>query len=323
MTYRAILATSAALVAYSVLAADVPDDATLADDQTFSYHEPDQPASFDPQLVEGVPGAHMVQQLFETLMIQDEKGNLVPGVATGYEANGDSTEFTFTLREDARWSNGDPVTAGDFVYAWRRVADPATASQYAWFVELAGLRNASEIIAGEAEPDTLGVEALDDRTLKVSLVAPKPYFPKMVAHTTLAPVHQATVEEYGDARTDPANIVSNGAYVLDNLELNEYWSAGKIPEYWDADNVVIEEVLSYIINGTSQALTRWEAGEFDLLEPVPAGSFPRLEEQYPDAAHSEPRLRTYYYEMNQRETAPEALKNPDIRPALALASTAT
>ncbi len=302
-----------------LLAADVPDGVTLAEDQTFSYRELDQPASIDPQLVEGVPGAHVVQQLFEGLMIQNADGETIPGVATGVEANDDNTEFTFTLREDARWSNGDPVTAQDFVYAWRRAADPATASQYAWFVELAAIEGAAEIIAGDAAPDTLGVEAVDDRTLRVTLSEPKPYFPEMTAHTTFAPVHRATVEEYGDDWTNPSNIVSNGAYMLDDLQLNEFWTASKNPEYWDADNVVIEEVTSYIINDTSQALTRWEADEFDLLEPVPAGSFPRLQEQYPDAAHSTPRLCSYYYSVNMREDAPEALKDVRVRRALALA----
>ncbi|WOI55721.1 peptide ABC transporter substrate-binding protein [Palleronia sp. LCG004] len=312
-------AMAALLAASPLIAADVPEGVELAEDQTFSYRELDQPASFDPQLVEGVPGAHVVQQLFEGLMIQDDQGELIPGVATGYEGNEDNTEFTFTLREDARWSNGDPVTAEDFVYAWRRAADPATASEYAWFVELAGIENAAEIIAGEADPETLGVEAVDDRTFRVSLSEPKPYFPQMTAHTTFAPTHRATVEEFGDAWTDPANIVSNGAYVLQNVQLNEYWNATKNPEYWDADNVVIDEVVSYIINDTSQALTRWEAGEFDMLEPVPAGSYPRLQEQYPDAAHSVPRLCSYYYEVNQREDAPEALRDPNVRRALSLA----
>ena len=318
-TLLTVTSATALLAAGPLAAADVPEGVELAEDQSFSYRELDQPASIDPQLVEGVPGAHVIQQLFEGLMIQDENGQLVPGVATGFEANEDNTEFTFTLRDDARWSNGDPVTAGDFVYAWQRAADPATASTYAWFVELAGIQNAAEIIAGEAAPDTLGVEAVDDHTLRVSLVDPKPWFPQMTAHTTLAPVHQATIEEHGDAWTNPENIVSNGAYVLDEMELNEYWSASKNPEYWDADNVVIDEVSSYIINDTSQALTRWEAGEFDLLEPVPAGSYPRLQEQYPDAAHSTPRLCTYYYTLNQGENAPEALKDPRVRQALSLA----
>ena len=147
-TLLTVTSATALLAAGPLAAADVPEGVELAENQTFSYRELDQPASIDPQLVEGVPGAHVVQQLFEGLMVQDENGEIVPGVATDFEGNEDSTEFTFTLRDDASWSNGDPVTAGDFVYAWRRAADPATASTYAWFVELAGIQNASEIIAG-------------------------------------------------------------------------------------------------------------------------------------------------------------------------------
>ena len=178
----------------------------LAADQSFVYRELDQPASIDPQLIEGVPGSHVARQLFEGLMSQDDQGELVPGVATGFEGNEGNTEFTFTLRDDAKWSNGDPVTAQDFVYAWRRAADPATASEYAWFVELAAIENAAEIIAGEADPDTLGVEAVEDRTLKVTLAEPTPYFPEMTTHTTLFPTHQATIEEHGNDWTDPANL---------------------------------------------------------------------------------------------------------------------
>jgi len=302
-----------------LLAADVPDDVTLADEQTFSYRMLDQFPTLDPQLNEETAGSHVIQQLFEGLMIQDDEGNLIPGVATGYEANEDNTEFTFTLREDARWSNGDSVTAQDFVYAWQRAATPATASPYAWYVELTGMENAAEIIAGNAEPDTLGVEAVDERTLRVTLTEPKPYFPAMTSYATLSPVHQATVEEFGDDWTDPENMVSNGAYVLEDVSLNEFWRASKNPEYWDAENVVIEEITGYIINDSSQALTRWEAGEFDLLEPIPAGSFPRLKEEYPDAAYSTPRLCSYYYQLNQRDDAPEALKDVKVRKALSYA----
>jgi len=318
-TFLSMASATAMLAAGAVQAADVPDGVTLADNQTFSYRELDQFASIDPQLIEGVPGSHAARQLFEGLMNQDENGDLVPGVATGFEVNDDNTVYTFTLRDNARWSNGEPVTAGDFVYAWRRAADPATASSYAWFVELSGIVNAAEIIAGEMEPDALGVEAVDATTLRVTLTGPKPYFPLMTTHTTLFPTPQATIEEHGDNWLDPENIVSNGAYTLSEVSLNEFWSATKNPEYWDAENTVIEEVTSYVINDTSQALTRWEADEFDLLEPVPAGTFPRLQEEYPDAAHSTPRLCSYYYTLNQGEGGPEALKDARVRRALGLA----
>ena len=317
----AALASATALSAAGAWAQETHPETgeALAEDQSFAYRELDQPASIDPQLIEGVPGSHVARQLFEGLMNQDETGELVPGVATGFEANEDNTEFTFTLREDAQWSNGDPVTAGDFVYAWQRAADPATASEYSWFVELAAIENAAEVIAGEAEPGILGAEAVDERTLRVTLTEPTPYFPDMTTHATLFPAHQATIEEHGNDWTNPGNIVSNGAYALAELVPNEYIRMEKSDTYWDAENVIIDEVQFLIINDANQALTRYLAGEVDHVEPVPPGRFPELQDEYPEEATVTPRLCSYYYWVNLSENGPEALKDPRLRTALALA----
>jgi oligopeptide transport system substrate-binding protein len=125
----------------------------LAEEQTFTYRLLDQFPTLDPQLNEETAGFHVIRDLFEGLLNQDADGNLVPGVATGYEATNDNKTYTFSLREDARWSNGDPVTAHDFVYAWRRAVDPATASPYAWYLELTEMVNAEAILAGEMPPE--------------------------------------------------------------------------------------------------------------------------------------------------------------------------
>ena len=138
----------------------------LADDQTFVYRVLDEHSSVDPQVVEDTDGADIVRDLFEGLMNQDEDGNLVPGVATGFEVNDTKDVYIFTLRDEAKWSNGDPVTAGDFVYAWKRAVDPELSSPYAWFMELMSIENAAEIIAGEKPVDELGVKAIDDKTLE-------------------------------------------------------------------------------------------------------------------------------------------------------------
>ena len=323
MNRRTLLSATTALVLAAGLspanAASPAEGETLADEQTFSYRLLDQFPTLDPQLNEETAGSHVIRQLFEGLMIQDAQGNVIPGVATGFEVNDDNTVYTFTLRDDAKWSNGDPVTANDFVYAWRRAADPETASPYAWYVELTSMENAGAIVAGEMEPDQLGVEAVDDHTLKVTLTQPLPYFPAMTTYATLNPVHQATVEEFGSDWATPEHMVSNGAYVLDELSLNEYFKLSKNPEYWDADNVIIEEVTGLVINDANQSLTRYEAGEYDMLEPLPPGSYPRLKEQRPEEAHSVQRLCYYYYQLNQRDAAKEELKDPRVRKALSYA----
>ncbi|MEL6204906.1 MAG: peptide ABC transporter substrate-binding protein [Pseudomonadota bacterium] len=292
---------------------------TLADTQEFTYRLLDQFPTLDPQLNEETAGFHVIRDLFEGLMSQDADGNLIPGVATGYEASNGNLTYTFTLRDDARWSNGDPVTAQDFVYAWRRAVNPETASPYGWYLELTEMVNAKEILAGEMAPEELGVEAVDDLTLKVDLNIPLPYFPAMTTYATLMPVHAPTVEAHGADWTKPENMVSNGAYVLTELVLNEFHTREKSDTYWGADDVIMEKVTGLVISDVNQALTRYKAGELDHLEPLPPGQFPALKEEMPTEATSVPRLCNYYYTFNHREDAHPALQDVRVRQALSYA----
>ena len=291
----------------------------LSDDQTFTYRLLDQFPTLDPQLNQDVSGFHVIRDLFEGLLSQDSEGRLVPGVATGYTASDGNTTYTFTLRENARWSNGDPVTAHDFVYGWRRAVDPATASPYAWYLELTEMVNAGEILAGEKKPHELGVRAVDDRTLEVKLNTPLPYFPAMTTYATLFPAHRATIEAHGAQWTAPGNMVSNGAYVLDEVVLNEYHTRVRNPMYWGADTVIIEKVTGLVINDSNQALTRYRAGELDHLEPLPPGQYPALKAELTDQATSVPRLCSYYYAINHTESGNPALHDVRVRRALGLA----
>jgi oligopeptide transport system substrate-binding protein len=290
----------------------------LADDQTFVYRLLDETTSFDPQIVEDVDGSDIVRDLFEGLMNQDEDGNLVPGVATGYTTNDTKDVYTFTLRDNAKWSNGDPVTANDFVFAWKRAVDPALSSPYAWFMELMSIENASEIIAGDKPVDELGVTAIDDHTLEVKLSAPLPYFAQMTTHTTTFPAPQKVIEELGNEWTKPGNIVSNGAYVLTEHLPQERSTRERNEMYWDNENTILDKVVALVINDENVALTRYLAGELDRTD-VPAGQFPRLKKEHPEEAVSYPRLCNYYYTFNLSEGGPEAFKDPNVRQALSLA----
>lgn len=319
---RSALASATALALAFPVAAQETHPVTgepLAEDQSFVYRLLDEPPTIDPQKIEENEGSKIARDLFEGLVVQDETGAVAPGVAESWESNEDNTEFTFTLREDARWSNGDPVTAEDFVYAWQRAADPATASEYAWYVELASIENAAEIVAGEADPSTLGVEAVDERTLRVRLTKPTPFFPEMATYATFMPAHRATIEAHGDAWTRPENIVSNGAYTLAEYVPSEFHRRVKSDTYWDAENVVIEETTGLVINDANQMLTRYQAGELDYIEPLPPGRYPDLEDEFPEETHSVPRLCSYYYALNLREDAHPALQDPRVRRALSLA----
>ncbi|MCF6273888.1 MAG: peptide ABC transporter substrate-binding protein [Rhodobacteraceae bacterium] len=291
---------------------------TLAVDQTFTYRILDEFSSVDPQIVEDVDGADVVRDLFEGLMNQDADGNLIPGVATGFTTNDEKNVYIFTLRKDAKWSNGEPVTANDFVYAWRRLVDPATASPYSWFGELMSIEGAGPILAGEAAIDTLGLTAVDDYTLEVRLTASLPYFPLMTTHSSTFPAPQAVIEEFGDQWTKPENIVSNGAYVLTEHIPSERSVRERNPMYWNNDETIIEKVVTLVINDDNTALTRYLAGELDRTE-IPSGQYPRLAEEYPEQALSFPKLCSYYYSFNLSENGPESFKDVRVRQALSYA----
>jgi oligopeptide transport system substrate-binding protein len=327
MTCRTLLgaASVAALLAAAPLAAPLAQAATpaageaLAEEQTFSYNVIDEFVTLDPALIEVVDDNDVARQLFEGLMNQDPQGNVVPGVATGFEVSEDRLTYTFTLRPEARWSNGEPVRAQDFVYAWRRVVDPATASNYSWYMGLAGVVNADAIVAGEVAPDQLGVAAPDDRTLVVTLSRPAPFFPQMTANANLFPVLQSNVEEFGDQWTQAGNMISNGAYTLTERVPQERIVMTKSPTYWDAGNVVIETINALVVTDENQAVTRWRDGELDKTAVIPAGQFPTLKEELGEETVAVPNLCTYFYFANLREDGPEALKDPRVREALSLA----
>ena len=318
--YKSLLSVAAAgllSAGGAVAGSHVPDGVKLADEQVFTYRVLDEHTSVDPQVVEDTSGAEIVRDLFEGLMNQDADGTLVPGVATGFTVNDDNTVYTFTLRDNAKWSNRDPVTAHDFAYAWRRAADPELASPYQWFVELMSLENAGAVIKGEAPLDALGVRAVDDLTFEVTLSAPLPYFPQMTTHATTFPAPRAVIEKHGKDWTKPENIVSNGAYILTEHLPAERSVRERNPMYWDNDNTIIDKTVALVINDENVALTRFLAGELDRTE-VPAGQFPRLQKEHPEEAISFPRLCNYYYTFNLSDSGPEAFQDVRVRQALAL-----
>jgi len=326
MTYKTkLLTTTAALVlaagtAFADAHATHPETGeALASEQTFSYSILDDFPSIDPQLVEDVEGSSVARDLFEGLMNEDAAGNPVPGVAESFEVSDDGMTYTFTLRENAVWSNGEPVVAGDFVYGLQRAADPETASPYSWYVEVMGVLNASAVIAGEMPVEELGISAPDDRTVVYQIDAPRPYFPQMTTFPTTFPANRAAVEAGGDDYTSPENFVSNGAYVLSEYVPGEKLTRVRNEMYWDNENTIIDEVTALIINDSNQALTRYLAGEIDLVMDVPAGQFPRLSAEYPGEALSFPSSCSYYYLINHTDSGNPALQNADVREALSLA----
>lgn len=314
----AVALLGATALTMPVFAANVPDGTTLAAEQVFKYRVLDNINTLDPQLVEDVDTSAVVRSLFEGLYNSGPDGTPVPGVAESYDVNADNTVYTFHLR-DAKWSNGDPVTAGDFVYAWQRAVNPETASNYAYFVGLVGVVNADAIVAGDKPVEELGVKAIDDKTLEVTLSFSSPWFVRTLSHATLYPAPKAVIEAKGIEWTKAENIVGNGAYVLAENTPGERVVIKRNPNYWDDAHTVLNEVQFLTINDENQGLTRWRAGEVDQTD-VPAGQYPALKAELPDDTYSVPQFCTYYFDVNMTDKQTnEALKDVNVREALNLA----
>ncbi len=291
------LGLSFAVSSFNVFAADVPAGTKLAAKQEFVKGNGSEVASIDPHKTQGVPETNVILDLLEGLVTQDADGNTIPGVAERWETT-DNKTFTFYLRKDAKWSNGDPVTAHDFVYSFQRAVDPATASPYSWYLDMTTMLNASDIIAGKKDKSTLGVKAIDDTTFEVKLSSSVPYFVMMMAHTTMMPVHKATIEKFGDQWTKPENFVGNGAFVMSKWVVNERIEMTPNKNYWDNDKTVLTKVTYLPLENYVAEMNRFLAGEIDMTYELPNEHFKRLEKEYPESLTIKGDLCTYYYSLN-------------------------
>ena len=270
---------------------------TLAAKQELVRGNGTEVASLDPQKTEGVPESNVIRDLLEGLVNQDADGNIIPAVATSWETT-DNKTFIFHLRKDAKWSNGDPVTADDFVYSFQRAVDPNTASPYSWYVEMTSMVNAAEIIAGKKDKSELGVRAIDANTFEVKLATQIPYFVLMMAHTTMKPVHKATVEKFGDKWTKPENFVGNGAFVLSNWVVNERIEMVQNKQYWDNAKTNLTKVTYLPIENQVAEMNRFLSGEIDMTNELPNEHFKRLKKENPESLSIKGSLCTYYYSFN-------------------------
>ncbi len=263
-----------------------------------------EPQGLDPHLVSGVPEHRLTSTLFEGLVDADPNDlHPIPAVAESWTVSDDGTVYTFRLRENARWSNGDPVTAHDFVYAWRRILTPSLGSQYAYMLHC--LKNAKDFNEGRLQDfDAVGVKAIDDRTLQATLVNPTPYFLSMQIHFTWFPLHRATIERFGamDARdtkwTRPGNLVGNGAFVLKRWIPNNVIEVVKNEHYWNAEHVRLNRILFYPIDNQLTEERSFRTGALDLTENVPITKVPVYRREHPELIHIDPYLGTYFYRLN-------------------------
>ena len=223
--------------------------------------------SLDPQQATDGTSFEVIADYTDGLMQMDADGKSVPAIAESYDVSTDGLTYTFHLRKDAKWSNGDPVTAADFVFGWQRAVDPSVASEYAYMLsDIGQVKNAAEIIAGKKDKAELGVKAVDDTTLEVDLVAPVSYFASLMYFPTFYPVNQKFFETCADTYgTSPETTLSDGAFVLDSYEpAATQFHLTKNADYYDAQRVKLAGLNYQVIQDSQQALMSYQTGTLDM-----------------------------------------------------------
>lgn len=282
------------------MAAVVPEGVVLSDKQTLIRNNSAEPRSLDIHKVEGIFETAILRDLLESLTISDPDGKIVGGAAESWEQK-DFKVWTFHLRKNAKWSNGNPVTANDFVYAWQRLVDPKVASPHANYIEYGKVKNAHQIIKGELLPSELGVKAIDDYTLEITLDEPVPFLDQVVAQVFLAPVHKKTIEAFGDKWTMPNNFVGNGAYTLSEWVVNSKIVLKRNPQYWDNEHTVINEVTFLPITSESTSMQFYRSGNIDMGAVIPLEQWDKFKQEQPEDIITYPKLCVFYFEFNTKQ----------------------
>jgi oligopeptide transport system substrate-binding protein len=281
-------------------------------DEPIIYNMGASPKTIDPQLNSAVEAGSVIVHCFEGLTRKDADGQIQPGMAKEWKMSDDGMKFTFYLR-DAKWSDGQPVTADDFVYAWRRSVDPKSECEYAyqvWYV-----KNGEAITDGEMDPEELGVKAIDQKTLEVELEAPCAYFLQLTAFPTLFPVREDIIEKHGEGwANDPETYITNGPMVVTEYVVNEKIVTEKSDTYWNKKEIKADKLVFTMIDDQASELSAFEAGDIDFADGPPADEIPRLKEE--GSLTIKAMLGTYFYCFNVEKPP---LDDPNVRRALALA----
>lgn len=320
MSRLAPLALLAALLAARpAFAAEVPPGTRLHPVQEIIRGNGTEPATLDPNKSEGRPESNLAVEMFEGLVTLSPDGKVIPGVAETWESRDGGRVWRFALRRTARWSDGQAVTAHDFEYSFKRMVDPKTASQYAWYLgKASNVKNGRAIVEGKLPPSELGVKALDARTLEIRLEQPVAYLIATLAHGSLMPVPRWVIERHGDRWTDPGKLVSNGPYMLKERVVNERIVLVRNPHYWNDAKTVIDKVTFLPINNQSAEYQRYRAGGLDMTADggVPPEQLKQIRREIPGELATWPQLGTYCYVFNLRKKPFDDVR---VRKALSLA----
>ena len=294
-------------------AAVIPAGVQLHATQTLVRNNGSEPESLDPAIAESVGANSLTRDLFEGLTATDSTGKTVPGVAESWKQT-DPLTWVFKLRPNAKWSNGEPVSAQDFVFGIRRFLDPKTASTYATTFGVF-LANGKEVAEGKKPPAEIGVKALDKLTLEVKTAFPVSFLPSLMSNTQLGPVNQAALQKFGKDWTKPGNLVGNGAYVLRQWLVNSKIVVEKNPQYWDAKNVQLTRVTYLPVEDGNADVKLYESGENEWVYQLPPGSYEQYKQQFPGEIRNGPMLGLRYYSYQTRSPM---FKDVRVRKALSM-----
>jgi oligopeptide transport system substrate-binding protein len=270
-----------------------------------------EPSTLDPAAAVDNFSYEVMQDLYEGLTTESPNGEVIPGVASSWTVDAGGTQYTFRLRSNARWSNGKPLRAQDFVVGWRRVVDPRQGSPVA--DDLRPIKDAAAIIRGELPPTALGVYARSDNVLEVNLEQPAPYLPQLLTHSAAYPIYSES-----SARShDPKTWVSNGPYVLSRWSPGTALELAKNESYWDRPNVPIPRIEYQVVPDENSQFARYRAGQLDLTDTVPASAVAALRRDHSAEIVIAPFLATAYYGLNV--STPPMASNVKLRQAIAMA----
>jgi oligopeptide transport system substrate-binding protein len=309
----AALVLGGCMLAGASQAASVPPGVQLAAKQELVRNNGSEVETLDPNVAESVPANNVTRDLFEGLTATNAEGQVVPGVAEKWEMK-DPTTWIFHLRKNAKWSNGDPVVASDFVYGCQRLVDPKTASPYANTYGVF-LLNGADIVAGKKPVTSLGVTALDPYTVQVKTSYPVPFLPDLMSNTNLGPVNKAAIDKYGKDWIKPGKLVSNGAFMLKDWQVNNRLVLAKNPQYWNAGYVQLTQVTYLPVEDENTDVSLYQSGGDDWVYQLPSGTYARFKLQFPTEIRNAPMLGLRYYSFNNKDPL---LKDVRVRKALSM-----
>jgi oligopeptide transport system substrate-binding protein len=292
-------------------------------DQVIRYNLGAEPKTIDPALNDAVDGGTVIQNCFEGLMKLNDKDQPVYGAADKYTVSADGLNYTFHIRKEAVWSDGKAVKAQDFEYAWKRALAPETAANYAYYLYV--LKNGEAYNGGKAKVEDVGVKAVDDSTLQVTLAYPAAYFLSLTAFATFSPVRQDVVEANKTAwATKPETYICNGPFKLSSWTAKDTLTIVKNDKYWDAKDIKLQKVEMKMIEQETSALAAFKTGQLDFIDTLPTQEIPNLLKE--GTAKLNPYLGTYYIDLNVSDklkaidpAAYKALQDVRVRKALSLA----